>query len=47
MVRKGELDGETRAAEQRLNGILTGRIAKLNAMLKNLPHIIVAGGGIS
>jgi hypothetical protein len=47
MLRKGELDTETGAAEQKLNGILTGRIAKLNAMLKSLPHIIIAGGGIS
>jgi photosystem II stability/assembly factor-like uncharacterized protein len=47
MLRKGELDSETGAAEQRLNGIVNGRIAKLNALLKNLPHIIIAGGGIS
>lgn len=47
MLRKGELNTETGAAEQRLNAIITGRIAKLNGLLKNLPHIILAGGIIS
>jgi hypothetical protein len=47
LLRRGELDAEATAAEARLNGIINGPIAKLNAMLKNLPHIMVAGGGIS
>jgi len=47
MLRKAELEAEIGAAEVRLNAIINGRIAKINAMLKNLPHIVVAGGGIS
>ena len=41
------MNNETGAAEQRLNDIVNGRIAKLNGLLKNLPHIIIAGGIIS
>ena len=44
--RHGELVTETGAVQQELQGIVTGRIAKLNALLKNLPHIIVRGGAI-
>jgi hypothetical protein len=47
VLRKGELTSETGVAEQRLNSIVTGRIARLNALLKNLPHVMIAGGGIS
>ena len=47
LLRKQELDAETAAAEAKLNAIVNGRIAKVNALLKNLPHIVVAGGGIS
>jgi hypothetical protein len=32
--------------QQELQGIVTGRIARLNGLLKNLPHIIVRGGAI-
>ena len=44
--RHGELVTETGAVQQELQGIVNGRIAKLNALLKNLPHIIVRGGAI-
>ncbi|MGQ0703101.1 MAG: WD40/YVTN/BNR-like repeat-containing protein [Gemmatimonadales bacterium] len=47
LLRKGELEAETSAAEAKLNGIVNGRIARVNALLKNLPHIVMAGGGIS
>jgi hypothetical protein len=44
--RYGELVTETGAVTQELQGIVSGRIAKLNNLLKNLPHIIVRGGAI-
>lgn len=44
--RFGELVTETGAVQQELQGIVNGRIAKLNSLLKNLPHIIVRGGAI-
>ena len=44
--RHGELVTETGAVQQELQGIVNGRIAKLNTLLKNLPHIIVRGGAI-
>ena len=44
--RYGELVTETGAVQQELQGIVNGRIAKLNSLLKNLPHIIVRGGAI-
>lgn len=47
MLRKGEVTADTDAAETRLNVIINGRVTKLNAMLKDLPHIVVAGGRIS
>lgn len=45
--RYGELTAETEAAQAKLNAIVNGRIAKLNELLKDLPHIIVPGGRIS
>ncbi len=44
--RHGELVTETGAVQQELQGIVNGRIARLNGLLKNLPHIIVRGGAI-
>jgi hypothetical protein len=44
--RYGELVTETGGVQQELQGIVNGRIAKLNALLKNLPHIIIRGGAI-
>jgi hypothetical protein len=44
--RHGELVTETGEVQQELQGIVTGRIARLNGLLKNLPHIIVRGGAI-
>ncbi|NUQ13407.1 MAG: hypothetical protein HUU26_13930 [Gemmatimonadaceae bacterium] len=44
--RYGELVTETDAVRQELQGIVNGRIAKLNGLLRNLPHIIVRGGAI-
>ena len=44
--RYGELVTETGTVQQELQGIVTGRIARLNTLLKNLPHIIVRGGAI-
>lgn len=44
--RYGELVTETGGVQQELQGIVSGRIAKLNTLLKNLPHIIVRGGAI-
>jgi hypothetical protein len=41
--RHGELVAETSQAQQELNGIINGRIAKLNNLLKNLPHVITGG----
>jgi hypothetical protein len=32
--------------QQELQGVVSGRIARLNALLKNQPHIIVRGGAI-
>ncbi len=34
-------------AQAKLSAIMNGRIARLNALLKDLPHIIVPGGRIS
>jgi len=47
LQRHGELVTETDAAQAKLNAIVNGRIARLNALLKDLPHIIVPGGRIS
>ena len=44
--RTTELVTETGTVQKELQGIVDGRIAKLNALLKNLPHIIVRGGAI-
>ena len=44
--RHGELVTETGQVQQELQGIVNGRIARLNELLKNLPHIIVRGGAI-
>jgi hypothetical protein len=44
--RHGELVGETGQVQTELQGIINGRIARLNELLKNLPHIIVRGGAI-
>ena len=45
--RGGELAKETAEAEQRLNAIINGRIAKLNGLLKGMPRIVLPGGKIS
>jgi photosystem II stability/assembly factor-like uncharacterized protein len=45
-LRHGELVSETTQVQQELQGIVTGRIAKLNGLLKNLPHILIRGGAI-
>ena len=42
-LRHTELIGETSQVQQELNTIVTGRIAKLNELLKNLPHVITGG----
>ena len=47
LLRKGELEAEATAAEARLGALVNGRIARINALLKDLPHIVVAGGRIS
>jgi hypothetical protein len=44
--RHGELVTEAGQVQQELQGIVNGRIAKLNGLLKNLPHIIIRGGAI-
>jgi hypothetical protein len=44
--RHTELVTETGTVQQELQGIVNGRIAKLNGLLKNLPHIILRGGAI-
>jgi hypothetical protein len=41
--RYGELVTETGTVQQELQGIVSGRIARLNDLLKNLPHVIVGG----
>ena len=41
--RHTELTGETTQVQQELQGIVNGRIAKLNDLLKNLPHVLVGG----
>ena len=41
--RHTELTGETTQVQQELQGIVNGRIAKLNELLKNLPHVLVGG----
>jgi hypothetical protein len=40
VLRQGELTTETTQVQQELNTVISGRIAKLNGLLKNLPHII-------
>lgn len=47
ILRAGELEAEAAAAEARLGGFMNGPIARLHARLKDLPHIVVAGGRIS
>ncbi|MBK8248949.1 MAG: hypothetical protein IPK85_16350 [Gemmatimonadetes bacterium] len=44
--RQGELVKETSDTQQQLNTIVNTRISKLNQLLKNLPHIVLPGGGI-
>jgi hypothetical protein len=44
--RRVELVTETGAVQQELTGIVSTRIAKLNQLLKNLPHIMLPGGQI-
>lgn len=44
--RHGELVDETGQVQGELQAIVSGRIARLNELLKNLPHIIVRGGAI-
>lgn len=44
--RSGELQTETTTATAAQQKILDTRIAKLNQLLKNLPHVIVPGGAI-
>lgn len=44
--RHGELVSEVGAVERELQAILEGRIAKLNEMLRSLPHVLVPGGRI-
>ena len=46
VLRHSELATETGQIQTELQAIISGRIARLNEMLKNLPHIIVRGGGI-
>lgn len=41
--RHTELVGETGEVQRELQAIVDGRIARLNEMLKNLPHVIVGG----
>jgi hypothetical protein len=41
--RHTELVGETSEVQQELQAIVNGRIARLNEMLKNLPHVLVGG----
>jgi hypothetical protein len=41
--RHTELVGETSQVQQELQAIVNGRIARLNEMLKNLPHVLVGG----
>jgi hypothetical protein len=47
ILRTGELESETTAAEARLGALVNGPIARLNALLKDLPRIVVPGGRIS
>ncbi|HEX6316473.1 MAG TPA: hypothetical protein VFZ73_16495 [Gemmatimonadaceae bacterium] len=42
-ARHTELTAETRQVQQELQAIMTGRITRLNELLKNLPHVIVGG----
>ena len=44
--RQGELVKETSDTQQQLNTIVNTRINKLNQLLRNLPHIVIPGGGI-
>ncbi len=46
VVRQGELVQETTDTRQQLNTIVNTRIAKLNQLLRNLPHIVIPGGQI-
>ncbi len=44
--RAGELVGETGQMQQEINTVLSTRIAKLNQLLKNLPHVLGPNGAI-
>jgi photosystem II stability/assembly factor-like uncharacterized protein len=44
--RHGELVNEVAEVERELQGIVDGRIARLNQMLRALPHVLVPGGRI-
>ncbi|MBV6521570.1 MAG: hypothetical protein MNPFHGCM_01709 [Gemmatimonadaceae bacterium] len=44
--RSGELQGEATTAAASQQKIIDTRIAKLNQLLKNLPHVVVPGGAI-
>lgn len=46
VLRQGELVKETGETQQQLTTIVNTRIAKLNQLLKNLPHIVLPGGQI-
>jgi hypothetical protein len=46
VARNGELATETGQLTQELQAIVNNRIAKLNQLLKNLPHVVVPGGAI-
>jgi hypothetical protein len=43
VLRQGELVTETTQVQQELNTVISGRIAKLNTLLKNLPHVLALG----
>jgi hypothetical protein len=40
MLRLGELKRETDEAQARLDGIISGRVAKINQALAGTPHVI-------
>jgi hypothetical protein len=43
VARQRELLDETSAVNSELQSIVNGRIAKLNELLKNTPHVLVGG----
>jgi photosystem II stability/assembly factor-like uncharacterized protein len=46
VLRQGELVQETQETQQQLQAMVNTRIAKLNQLLKNLPHVMLPGGQI-